>query len=77
MTAAREVLSFMDHAERRAEAARKCSRGRKDVERLRLHLRRSGIHEEFVSLLCQAAGRRDRDELLYADWRLGGAVLYR
>ena len=65
----RNVLSWIDFCSpAAAESARKSCRGRKDVERLRTRLRAAGRPESFVSLMTEAAQRRDTEFMLRIEW---------
>lgn len=64
-----DVLRWIDSCTpSRVESARKVCRGRKDIERMRQRLRRSGWGAELVSDLTQAAQRRDIQRLIGHDY---------
>lgn len=76
---AHDILRWIDFCSpERIEGARKCCRGRKDIDRMRQRLRRSGWAEALVSDLTSAARRRDLQRLIGHDYSVERARrLYR
>jgi hypothetical protein len=70
---ARNVLRWLDYANPpRIEIARKSCRGRKDVKRLRANLRRLRWPEAQVSVMCEAAAKRDLQFMLCYEFLVAG-----